>query len=970
MTKAQAQISTTRYQTVSEALSKVREDGIVELLADSNLTPASNELLYNTSSIKEMNGNTVHADSNGTNIDVSDTGAITLRSGAVTVSNTGANTRKLMVDGYVLTSAADYTVKAVDTSNDTTLGDSQASVTLKAIGDTFTAVKNGATYTYTATKDNQTFYLGEYSAVLNWKERSGVAALASIGSPEFPADLVKPQTQPNNPYHQLTPYTVTIKPREDYSIDVDKVWVSMGVDAQGAPQMLAASEFDKSKDPGTGIITVTVKKPVNGDLIYYVGKVNGGSSSGSTVTHDRTTIQVTSAAGSAVTTPEFTATYFDEQKSKDITVSSQNGKVEVFKNVEVTLKFPAMNTSDPNPTEGALGITEDETFDILTKLVETGNATDLKAGFEWTDKSYTYKFTSTSASYNLEASYEKSHVVHIHVSGGSMDVSTIPAVLEANKQSLSNIRIIVPDQTKLDNLKFSPDGSLQNPSFTAKWLSHDNTKELGAVNFSEDAGSWKGSTRAVTQPSYLNVSFVAGQMLTVRIKGGTLDTAYGNPVRNWTTKAAATGGFDHEYQLVVPVDDNTVHLKINVEGSRLLKSILANTKDVTSMVEAVKDQNNRIIAYTNGDAGSTIGEATTIDVTLVPSCTVTFWNKEISPEKKIGTEMVMEGGKLDKAAYEKMAAGAVLPGYQFMAWKDTAGKVYTDQTVISAATELHAVFREKANISQNGNIIAANDFKIHLNSVKKGAFNTSEAVKRAKAEAYDANGKDVTNLISVEGLNAVQKEGTFPLTFKYGDASITVNVTVTNTIPVVTGKTAYTLTFEGVPNGASEYKVYSMSGAVVAGAKIEETANGIYRITGLEKGTEYKIEGDVLGSTTGKTALVDAEDIAKQFEDKQGDTKANGKKDKDEEAENPNVKVVVDDEGNYKVIVKKDINHSVEIPDTWGDVKVDLGGNSINGNDADAANSAKPGLIFKKDSGNDHPGTNLVISNGTIQGGN
>ncbi len=971
VTNEQAQISTTRYQTVSQALAKVKSNETVEMLAASGLTPASNELLYNTSSIKEMNGNTVHADSNGTNIDVSDTGAITLRSGAVTVSNTDANVRKITVDSYVLTSTADYTVKAVDTSNNTTLGDSQASVTLKTVGDTFTAVKNGVTYTYTATKDNQTFYLGEYSVVLNWDERSGVAALASIGSPEFPAELVKPQTQPNNPYHQLTPYTVTIKPREDYSIDVDKVWVSMGVDAQGAPQMLDASEFDKSKDPNTGIITVTVKKPVDGDLIYYVGKVNGGSSSGSTVTHDRTTIQVTSAAGSVVTTPKFTATYFDEQKSKDITVSSQNGKVEVFKNVEVTLKFPAMNPSDPNPTEADLGITEDETFDILTKLAETGNTTDLKADFDWADKSYTYKFTPTSADHSLEASYQKSHVVHIHVSGGSMDTSTIPAGLVTNMQSASNIRIIVPDQTKLDNLKFSPDGSLQNPSFTAKWLSHDNTTDLGPVNFREDAGSWKGSTLPVTQPSYLNVSFVAGQMLTIRIKGGTLDTAYGKPVRNWITKAAASSGFDHEYQLVVPENDQTVHFKINVEGSRLLKSILANTKDVTSMVEAVKDQNNRIIAYTNGDAGSTIGEATTIDVTLVPSYTVTFWNKEVSPEKKIGTEMVMEGGKLDKAAYEKMAAGAVLPGYQFMAWKDTAGKVYTDQVVISADTDLHAVFREKASgVSPNGNTIAANDFKIHLNSVKRGAFNTSEAVKRAKAEAYDANGKDVTNLISVEGLNAVKKEGTFPLTFKYDDASITVDVTVTNAIPVVTGKTAYTLTFEGVPNGASEYKVYSKSGAVVAGAKIEETANGIYRITGLEKGTEYEIEGDVLGSTTGKTALVDAEDIAKQFEDKQGDTKANGKKGKDEEAENPNVKVVVDDEGNYKVIVKKDINHSVEIPDTWGDVKVDLGGNSINGNDADAANSAKPGLIFKKDSGNDHPGTNLVISNGTIQGGN
>ena len=966
---AEASINGVKYAPLADALELAEAGEEVQIIKE-NVTEVTNGMLKNSSIIKEMNGNTVHADSNGTNIDVSDTGAITLRSGAVTVSNTDANVRKITVDGYVLTSTADYTVKAVDTSNDTTLGDSQVSVTLKAIGDTFTAVKNGATYTYTATKDNQTFYLGEYSAVLNWEERSGVAALASIGSPEFPAELVKPQTQPNNPYHQLTPYTVTIKPREDYSIDVDKVWVSMGVDVQGAPQMLDASEFNISKDQGTGNITVTVKKPVNGDLIYYVGKVNGGSSSGSTVTHDRTTIQVTSAAGSAVTTPEFTATYFDEQKSKDITVSSQNGKVEVFKNVEVTLKFPAMNPSDPNPTEADLGITEDETFDILTKLAETGSTTDLKAGFDWTDKSYTYKFTSTSASYDLEASYEKSHVVHIHVSGGSMDTNTIPAGLEANTQSASNIRIIVPDQTTLDNLKFSPDGSLQNPSFTAKWLSHDNTTDLGAVNFSEDAGSWKGSTLAVTQPSYLNVSFVAGQMLTIRIKGGTLDTAYGTPVRNWITKAAASSGFDHEYQLVVPENDQTVHFKINVEGSNILKSILANTKDVTSMVEAVKDQNNRIIAYTNGDAGSTIGEATTIDVTLVPSCTVTFWNKEVSPEKKLGTEVVMDGGKLDKAAYAKMAAAAVLPGYQFMAWKDTAGKVYTDQTVISAATELHAVFREKANISQNGNIIAANDFKIHLNSIKKGAFNTSEAVKRAKAEAYDANGKDVTTLISVEGLDAVLKEGTFPLTFKYGDASITVNVTVTNAIPVVTGKTAYTLTFEGVPNGASEYKVYSMSGAVVAGAKIEETANGIYRIIGLEKGTEYKIDGDVLGSTTGKTALVDAEDIAKQFEDKQGDTKTNGEKGKDEKAENPNVKVVVDDDGNYKVIVKKDINHSVEIPDTWENVKIDLGGHTITGNNADASNEAKPGLVFKKDdTATEHPGTNLEIVNGTIQGG-
>ena len=233
---AEASINGVKYAPLADALELAKAGDEVQIIKE-KVTEVTDGKLKN-SSIKEMNGNTVHADSNGTNIDVSDTGAITLRSGVVTVSNTDANERKITVDGYGLTSTADYTVKAVDTSNDTTLGDSQASVTLKAVGDTFTAVKNGATYTYTATKDNQTFYLGEYSAVLNWEERNGVAALASIGSPEFPAELVKPQTQPNNPYHQLTPYTVTIKPREDYSIDVDKVWVSMGVDAQGAPQML------------------------------------------------------------------------------------------------------------------------------------------------------------------------------------------------------------------------------------------------------------------------------------------------------------------------------------------------------------------------------------------------------------------------------------------------------------------------------------------------------------------------------------------------------------------------------------------------------------------------------------------------------------------------------------------------------------------------------------------------------------
>ena len=51
-------------------------------------------------------------------------------------------------------------------------------------------------------------------------------------------------------------------------------------------------------------------------------------------------------------------------------------------------------------------------------------------------------------------------------------------------------------------------------------------------------------------------------------------------------------------------------------------------------------------------------------------------------------------------------------------------------------------------------------------------------------------------------------------------------------------------------------------------------------------------------------------------------------------------------------------------------MKIDLGGHTITGDNADASKEAKPGLVFKKDdTATEHPGTNLEIVNGTIQGG-
>ena len=63
-------------------------------------------------------------------------------------------------------------------------------------------------------------------------------------------------------------------------------------------------------------------------------------------------------------------------------------------------------------------------------------------------------------------------------------------------------------------------------------------------------------------------------------------------------------------------------------------------------------------------------------------------------------------------------------------------------------------------------------------------------------------------------------------------------------------------------------------------------------------------------------------------------------------------------------------DHTVEIPDTWGEVKIDLGRHTITGDKADDNNAAKPGLDFVKDGSiNEHPGTKLEIVNGTIKGG-
>ena len=345
---------------------------------------------------------------------------------------------------------------------------------------------------------------------------------------------------------------------------------------------------------------------------------------------------------------------------------------------------------------------------------------------------------------------------------------------------------------------------------------------------------------------------------------------------------------------------------------------------------------------------------------------------------------VAANGKITRDYFAKMQEktdAQAEPDEKFFVWteENNADKVYTTETEITSSVILVPVYRTDSNVvpGQDGNTIAADNFSIRIEKVS--SLTEDEAKQLANVRAYDKNGADITNTVTVDQdkLSALQQStaGIYPdaLTFEIpGSVKVSVTVEITDDNPVITGKTAHTLTFKGRADETYKYQELDAQGTPTGNVStILTDGDGKATITGLKKATPYQISHKKYGSVNGKTALVDAKDIAKQFEDRgAGDTTGNNATDRTEKAENSNVQVVVDDDGNYKVIVKKDIDHTVEIPDTWGEVKIDLNDKTITGDKADDNNEAKPGLEFVKDANsNEHPGTNLEIVNGTIKGG-
>ena len=184
--------TTTNYETVSKALGKVRNDEYTTLLRDHDLTPVSNELLFEESTLKfkegtKYAGTEVFAKSAGVYIDITNDGSLNLHSGTVTVTPKDKNyvltmngtmndTGTQITGGYKITATGAYTLDADDEKTPILAENGGgAKLTIPKAGTAVTVAYSGGadgkldgkTVTYTAKNDGDSFYLGCYTVTYN-----------------------------------------------------------------------------------------------------------------------------------------------------------------------------------------------------------------------------------------------------------------------------------------------------------------------------------------------------------------------------------------------------------------------------------------------------------------------------------------------------------------------------------------------------------------------------------------------------------------------------------------------------------------------------------------------------------------------------------------------------------------------------------------------------------------------------------
>ena len=900
---------------------------------------------------------------------------------------------------------------------------------------------------YTSTAQEKTFFLGEFAVDITGEHNV----------------LINPDGKDHTkkPAHYKEDYRITIAPKDNFEFDMEKFSVNVKAndkDGTGTTYTKASKDWEQivTIDEATGKQKVTI----------HINGVKGAISINPYVKRQMTnlTIDVTGDGIYKVVDAdgqEYTQTPGVGEAAGTKTLS-------VPKNEPLTITFSPGNFGAPyyEAFTGEKG----STFDLLTKLQDVTKADDVKnfdlsagtgenhdaagaaegggdpgadgtepdsaykAKFDWVPKSYTITYTATEAANKLNATFTKSHVFRVFMTGGDAvvkkaDGSTDGLTHRSHDETGADAHhIIVPDGTRL-KVEMKKNASVTKDFFQAYWAEVSNGTQskgdnLQDANLTITAEGRTYTTPAIDKPYILNASFEKGLSLRIRVKNGTMAKLPDDFKKDDTLDSGDnprkevkwTKGQDGETYTASAEYGDKIFAAVKPNAGYKIKSVTVDglILDAEAAIRdgyMTHDTKNDLYIYRSKEIYRSWDGA----IEFALEKTVNFQDANGGDIEK-GTETVLEGNTITQKLFGDMVDWAKKAAEQvqktFFAWVDKLGKIYTQLTQIFDDTTLKPEFYDGAvATAKDGSTIGADKKVIQVAQGVLGFATKDRAIEEAKVRAYKPDGSLCTAAeINVDGLTELlsqTKPGLYQnaLWFSIGSgdnlAKIAVDVEILadtqgNTLQVI-GRTAHTLEIQGKPETA--YEVQEQDGTQTV-TVVTTDKNGRGTAQGLQRDTAYKIGNPThMVIENERTNLIDAKLIAEQFANP-GDTTTHQGFGANELADNQNVSVTKNAQGQYDITMKTGIAHTVYIPDTWGEVTLRLNGQTISGADAiaeatadggkengaagadgqtggqtggmaRAAQPATPGLVFIKDAGaNRHTGTTLTVVNGTIRGGN
>ena len=603
--------------------------------------------------------------------------------------------------------------------------------------------------TYNATDSVQRYYLGTFNVAVTTGNNAEISGGAKPADPGY-----------------LQQYKVKISPKAYFDLDKDNFTVTMKKSDTGAAETLPFAQVCKEETDGS--ITVTIPQ-VTGDIT-----INAAAKR-----------QLTTLNVEGLTAGGAKGVFKAVDASGNTYELATDGSIQVNRNEELTLTFTPDDFDDRYYSD--LTGEKGESFSILTALTDTtDHNADLFAiaTFNWTEKSYEITYTPAKADVTLKAVFTPSHIVHLHVTGGTAEVTDHTLVTKETGASQFQHVIVADDKTVEVTLK---DTTANGLAPTAYWSDVSESPENAGTDVSAalqntGAKTYTYTTQKVKQPQALNVTFEQGQTVEVTVNNGKLLNDDGA----WNENSGT-------YTRIVKNNAPLV-LKIKPDDGYGLKGITVNGYPI-DIEKALEDRaleyDSATGVYTHTTHG--IYQAWKVTVDLEKQHQFIFEDQngaQIASGERI---TVIDGGTIAEAVFAKMQRvtdGLKADNESFFVWVDKAntGKVYNGTTVISSQTAdkvtLIPVYRTNVVNGADGSSIAADDFVIHVNDV--GNLTASDAKNRANVKAYGANGDDITATVTVDQdkLDELTAKGkgiyAAALTFQAGAGaatSITVEVT-------------------------------------------------------------------------------------------------------------------------------------------------------------------------------------------------